>query len=122
MQFSSLISSLALFVAAATAAPAPAPGMEKRAAGAVYMCTDANWSGICQYQTYALNTCVDLRNTTFADSISSFGPDQGAECMLMLGHCNAEEPFYGDIAYPGYSDLTAIGWNDRAESYICFSS
>lgn len=48
------------------------------------MCTDANWSGICQYQTYALNTCVDLRNTTFADSISSFGPDQGAECMLML--------------------------------------
>lgn len=36
----------------------------------------------------------------------------------MQGKCNAEEDYYS-ITYPGYANLSTIGFNDRANSYLC---
>jgi hypothetical protein len=35
-------------------------GLQKRAAGGVYICTDVDWQGTCGYAVQPLNTCIHL--------------------------------------------------------------
>ncbi|KAL1303098.1 hypothetical protein AAFC00_006539 [Neodothiora populina] len=105
---------ISLVAAGASAMPSQ---MQERAPGGVYFCTGANFTGSCQQQNYALNKCVDFP-TGFNKTISSFGPEKGAECLLMQGHCNANEDYYS-ITYPGVSDLSTISEDNIATSYIC---
>ncbi|GAB7357022.1 hypothetical protein MBLNU459_g7848t2 [Dothideomycetes sp. NU459] len=110
---------VSLLVAGAAALPGGPSTLRKRTPGSVYLCTGDNWTGQCEYLVNPLNTCVDLGN--FTSKVSSFGPDEGSSCLLMQGHCNANENYYGEIEYPGYSNLSTIGWADKASSFFCES-
>lgn len=46
------------------------------------MCTDINWGGPCQYITVPIDACHELGS--YANIVSSFGPDLGASCALMV--------------------------------------
>lgn len=50
------------FAADMIASPAPGEGrsLEKREAGGVYLCTDANWSGTCGYAQQQVDACIGL--------------------------------------------------------------
>ncbi|KAK8221897.1 hypothetical protein M8818_000062 [Zalaria obscura] len=124
MHFQSIVTGVSLLLAGASALPSPHKvetiQPEKRAVGGVYMCTEANWSGNCQYLAYPVDTCVQLSDE-WASQVSSFGPDAGTSCMIMQGHCSSSEDFYGDIVSPGYADLSTIEWSDRMTSYLCFA-
>lgn len=43
--------------------------------GGVYVCTEANWEGICDYAVLPLNQCFDLA-MMWVGEIAGFGPDQ----------------------------------------------
>jgi hypothetical protein len=62
MFIKTFLTTFALVVSLASAAPAaePAADVEKRAKGGVYICTDVNWGGTCGYQVQPLNTCIHL--------------------------------------------------------------
>ncbi|KAI4717274.1 hypothetical protein E4T48_06544 [Aureobasidium sp. EXF-10727] len=109
-----------LFAAAATAFPTK-PGFltqpMARDAGDVYVCTGANFTGSCQYLKQPFDTCVILPET-LSKKVSSFGPDEGATCLLMQGSCNDSEP-YRSVSYPGISDLRNVTFDDIATSFIC---
>jgi hypothetical protein len=56
--------------------------LQKRDAGNVYLCTDANWQGYCVYITDAgSGECVNLASD-LNDLVSSFGPDPNQGCYM----------------------------------------
>jgi hypothetical protein len=65
-----------------------------------------------------LDTCVILP-APLSKNVTSFGPDEGAKCLLMQGSCNDRQP-YRDASYPGIADLRNVTFDDMATSFICF--
>jgi hypothetical protein len=53
---------------------------EKRAQGAVYVCTDIDFSGTCAVLNMYNGQSYSLRGSVFDNSISSIGADEGQDC------------------------------------------
>ncbi|KAI5207326.1 hypothetical protein E4T42_06067 [Aureobasidium subglaciale] len=120
MQF--ITAFVSLFVAAVTAFPTK-PGyltqpLQPRDSGDVYACTGANFTDVCAWFRQPFNSCVDFP-TELSKQVSSFGPDPGADCMLMQGHCNDTMFYRGNIKYPGIFDLANVTFDNIATSFIC---
>ncbi|KAF7356200.1 hypothetical protein MVEN_00951400 [Mycena venus] len=102
--------------------------LQKRDAGNVYLCTDANWQGYCVYITDAgPDECVDLAGD-LDDLVSSVGPDPNQICTFYIAHnCDFLNDQFS-VRSPGYSDLSrgiSVGeggehfFNDQISSYKC---
>ncbi|KAF8531978.1 hypothetical protein JB92DRAFT_2824717 [Gautieria morchelliformis] len=106
---------------------------ENGSLGGILFCQDWNWTN-CTYTVQPLNTCL-VMTQLWNDSISSLGPDNGT---VIIGYTYAPALFVSQIptdfyaacsdtdcqgnetalVYPGSSNLTSIGWNDRISSLI----
>ncbi|KAJ7249386.1 hypothetical protein C8J57DRAFT_1356837 [Mycena rebaudengoi] len=102
----------------AAAAVAPTP---QGRPGGLFICTDANWKGLCGYAVEPLNTCI-LLNDPWLRSISSFGPDRGARCFAFAsGDCDTAKAQWSFV-FPGDSTggiSTTLPWNDQITSFAC---
>ncbi|KAI4843165.1 hypothetical protein E4T44_06892 [Aureobasidium sp. EXF-8845] len=116
--FTALFSLLAATASAFPTKPGYLTQPVARDAGDVYICTGANFTGHCTYFKQALDTCVILP-APLSKNVTSFGPDEGAKCLLMQGSCNDRQP-YRDASYPGIADLRNVTFDDMATSFICF--
>ncbi|KAI1416999.1 hypothetical protein F5Y13DRAFT_185832 [Hypoxylon sp. FL1857] len=97
--------------------------LEKRAQHCVYVCTQAEFSGLCQNECAGAGVCYNVPSS-FNDQISSLGPDSGycraffdRDCQIAAGHF--------DFVYPGYDDLSHLGGgesNDQISSWICWDN
>ncbi len=56
------------------------------------------------------------------DNVLSFRPDEGNECLLMQGQCDAEED-YADLYYNStdVGDLSGYEFAKELTSYMCFA-
>ncbi|KAI6884817.1 hypothetical protein KC363_g5484 [Hortaea werneckii] len=127
---SSILSTLASTVLAAPASfQAPAPfkfiaaeessNLAKRNIGGVRLCTGSAWTGWCQYVIWPLNECISLND--FAGHTLSFRPDEGTQCFLMQGRCDANNE-YADVRYEslGLGHLEVLSFVANMSSYQCF--
>ncbi|KAL4940398.1 hypothetical protein BDV06DRAFT_196716 [Aspergillus oleicola] len=85
----------------------------------IYLCEHIRFSGHCIHYTNPFGQC-----TTIVDqfppgdhSVSSAGADLGNWCTLYSEeNCHGQEL---QVHYPGFEDLTYLGWNDKVRSYNC---
>ncbi|KAI0388063.1 hypothetical protein F5Y04DRAFT_16850 [Hypomontagnella monticulosa] len=97
--------------------------MEKRAQHCVYVCTRAEFSGLCENECAQSGVCFNVPSS-FNDQISSLGPDSGycraffdRDCQIAAGHF--------DFVKPGYDDLSHLGGgesNDKISSWMCWDN
>ncbi|KXT14033.1 hypothetical protein AC579_10027 [Pseudocercospora musae] len=87
----------------------------------VKLCTEPDFQGECDHVEWPVNTCVDLMD--YAGETESFIPDDGFECLLMQGECDATTPYIeiGDSDHKAGGDLTKLSWIGKSNSYICFT-
>ncbi|KAF7195658.1 hypothetical protein HII31_02976 [Pseudocercospora fuligena] len=87
----------------------------------VKLCTEPDFKGECDHVEWPVNTCVDLMD--YAGETESFIPDDGFECLLMQGECDATTPYIeiGDSDQKAGGDLTKLSWIGKSNSYICFT-
>ncbi|KAF2177027.1 hypothetical protein K469DRAFT_604852 [Zopfia rhizophila CBS 207.26] len=91
--------------------------------GGLYMCKDHNWQGECFYiKVPRMAECWDLLDN-WKNVITSFGPGAVANkfdefhCTIFREpNCKGSSAF---LKYPGTSDLTNWGMNDKGQSIIC---
>ncbi|CEL63470.1 hypothetical protein RSOLAG1IB_10786 [Rhizoctonia solani AG-1 IB] len=99
----------------------PTPGKPAPAAisGGAFFCSDADFKGQCLYVArFAENQCINFGNE-FNNQVTSFGPDQGLACTLYDDwDCKGRTPG-GVIVYPGVTNLSVYGFNDKAKSFRC---
>ncbi len=79
--------------------------------GGVYVCTEANWNGICVYSVLPLNQCFDLA-MMWVGSITAVGPDQGKFSCTIYSGANLSG-HSKQVVFPGYGNLTEIGWGQN---------
>ncbi|KAI7155432.1 hypothetical protein KC349_g6994 [Hortaea werneckii] len=85
----------------------------------LYMTNDVNWAGesqnLCNLSGYCSNSLPD----GLAKNVSSAGPEQGMTCFLYDGeNCTGIQSL--PIVHPGYVNLDAIDFNNRALSWKCW--
>ncbi|KAI8631756.1 hypothetical protein F5Y19DRAFT_492716 [Xylariaceae sp. FL1651] len=116
MEFKASSLPLLIFMASVQVIPAAA------ASPGLYLCE--NWGfneqpNFCHEYTEPWGKCTTITDLFPTDSrgVSSAGPSPGNWCTLYEneGCTGAELQLY----YPGYADLKAVGWNDRAKSFNC---
>ncbi|GJE87356.1 hypothetical protein PsYK624_034390 [Phanerochaete sordida] len=115
MQFTLAISVLATALAVA-ATPV------KRWDNALYVCSDANWSGTCENVGFNNEECIVFPGELQND-ITSVGPPQGYYCYLYRNYsCTGDN--LSSVVYPGISDLGDgnTDYNDGLNSFKCFGS
>ena len=79
--------------------------------GGVYVCTQADWHGICAYSVLPLYQCFELA-PLWAGAIAALGPDnEGFVCTLFSGANLSGNRM--DIMFPGYGNLTEQGWGQN---------
>ncbi|KAK3989604.1 hypothetical protein QBC44DRAFT_369896 [Cladorrhinum sp. PSN332] len=93
--------------------------LEKRASPGIYLCENARFQGYCRHFTTAWGVCTTI--TPWFPSgdrgVSAAGADWGNWCTLYSQeNCRGEEL---QVYYPGYENLAATSWNDKARSYNC---
>ncbi|KAI1331261.1 hypothetical protein F5Y16DRAFT_361040 [Xylariaceae sp. FL0255] len=125
MQF--LTSITAILSAVACVSALPKPEIEKRAVGGVLICTGANATGDCIYNTYALDKCIDVP-APYTKNTGTFAPDGEAfYCWGRVGNCSTicESPTgctFGNAFYygnPHKYDLAAVSWKTSLMSFDC---
>ncbi len=93
------------------------PGIERRyQTGGVYVCTQANWSGICVYDVLPLNQCFDLA-MMWAGEVAAVGPDQGKFACTIYSGANLSGQSK-EVVFPGYDNLTEIGWGQNTTNPV----
>ncbi|KAK3705024.1 hypothetical protein LTR37_013541 [Vermiconidia calcicola] len=127
------IFSLATFISAApttsSSFKAPAPfavidetsQLSKRNIGGVRLSDGANFTGHVWYGIYPLNDCIGLND--YAGNLQSFRPDEGTECMIFQGQCNASDD-YASLSHDSemVGDLSVFSdWIGNVNSYMCFT-
>ncbi|KAI6886923.1 hypothetical protein KC318_g9333 [Hortaea werneckii] len=85
----------------------------------LYMTNDISWAGegqnLCNLSGYCSNSLPD----GLAKNVSSAGPEQGMTCFLYDGeNCTGIQSL--PIVHPGYANLDAIDFNNRALSWKCW--
>ncbi|KAJ7051485.1 hypothetical protein C8F01DRAFT_1262816 [Mycena amicta] len=86
--------------------------------GHVFVCTDVDFAGDCSDYGFVNDVCSNFP-PEFQNDISSFGPDQGFECITYTDNdCSPAGLTYTAI-WPGFSTLPP-GINDAISSVICF--
>ncbi|KAJ7057339.1 hypothetical protein C8F01DRAFT_1256589 [Mycena amicta] len=111
-----LAAALAVVVSAAPATPALAEARAAEVSAHVFICTDINFAGDCTNYGFNSGQCSNFPGE-FQDDISSFGPDQGWEC-IMYTDINCQGLTYTGV-WPGFSTLPH-GINDAISSVLCF--
>ncbi|GJE92430.1 hypothetical protein PsYK624_085840 [Phanerochaete sordida] len=128
MQFTLTTALLAVAAALGSAAATPVEikarvGNSTDAAQAgLFVCTDAGFSGNCENVGFGDAQCVVFPGA-FQNDISAIGPPTGWVCDAYTDFsCNGDG--LGDITFPGISDLGDgnTNYNDRLNSFICFST
>ncbi|KAK4458102.1 hypothetical protein QBC42DRAFT_277443 [Cladorrhinum samala] len=112
-----VISLLSVF--GANALPTGEPELVKRASPGLYLCENARFQGYCYHFTTPWGVCTTI--TSWFPSgdrgVSSAGADWGNWCTLYSQEgCRGEEL---QVYNPGYENLAATSWNDKARSYNC---
>ncbi|OAQ70061.1 hypothetical protein VFPPC_02595 [Pochonia chlamydosporia 170] len=100
--------------------------IEKRAVGGVLLCTGANSTGTCKYQTYELNKCQQLEKP-FYQNTNTFAVDgEDFTCSPKLIDCGGicTSPTgctFGavDFNYEHKYNLSAISWDKYITSFEC---
>ncbi|KAK4220902.1 hypothetical protein QBC38DRAFT_513825 [Podospora fimiseda] len=107
-----------LFALTATALPTDET-LEKRASPGLYLCENARFQGYCYHYNTPWGVCTTItdRFPSGDRGVSAAGADWGNWCTLYseVG-CRGQEL---QVYYPGYEDLSATSWNDKAKSYNC---
>ncbi|KAI6904569.1 hypothetical protein D0869_07653 [Hortaea werneckii] len=85
----------------------------------LYMTNDISWAGegqnLCNLSGYCSNSLPD----GLAKNVSSAGAEQGMTCFLYDGeNCTGIQSL--PIVHPGYANLDAIDFNNRALSWKCW--
>ncbi|KAI7083172.1 hypothetical protein KC356_g7779 [Hortaea werneckii] len=84
----------------------------------LYMTNDVNWAGegqnLCNLSGYCSNSLPD----GLTKNVSSAGPEQGMTCFLYEQNCTGIQSL--PIVHPGYANLDAIDFNNRALSWKCW--
>ncbi|KAK4220798.1 hypothetical protein QBC38DRAFT_449723 [Podospora fimiseda] len=123
MKTSAIASTLIALLGFAAAAPAPEPepspepAVAKRAPYNVFIGEHSNWGGRNELLTLNTAVCHTLGNG-WPGIITAFGPDAPVVCTIFDRPGCTGSQFHG-ITNPGYSNLNAIGWNDRISSFRC---
>lgn len=107
-------------VALAAALAASASPLQTRGSSNLYVCTDANWAGLCENVWFQDETCQTFPGELQND-ISSVGPPQGYYCYLYTDYdCTGDN--LSSVTYPGIYDLGDgnTGYNDRLNSFKCW--
>ncbi|KAI0505727.1 hypothetical protein F5B22DRAFT_661040 [Xylaria bambusicola] len=83
----------------------------------VYLCQGPGYGAPCSLESLYTGYCYYFING-YDNTISSAQPDPGTTCAIFDdAACGGT---YLSFTYPGISDLSAYGWNDRASSIACF--
>ncbi|KAF8209969.1 hypothetical protein K438DRAFT_1960199 [Mycena galopus ATCC 62051] len=86
--------------------------------GYVYICTDEDFAGDCDNYGFNSGVCSNFP-VEFQNDISSWGPDQGWECIMYTEfNCGTGGETYTGTS-PGFSTLPP-GINDALNSVLCF--
>ncbi|KAI7349946.1 hypothetical protein KC354_g13025 [Hortaea werneckii] len=84
----------------------------------LYMTNDVSWAGegqnLCNLSGYCSNSLPD----GLTKNVSSAGPEQGMTCFLYEQNCTGIQSL--PIVHPGYANLDAIDFNNRALSWKCW--
>ncbi|KAJ7057336.1 hypothetical protein C8F01DRAFT_1086374 [Mycena amicta] len=99
-----------------TQTPVEAEARAEDVSAHVFICTDINFAGDCTNYGFNSGQCSNFPGE-FQDDISSFGPDQGWEC-IMYTDINCQGLTYTGV-WPGFSTLPP-GINDAISSVLCF--
>ncbi|KAI0747219.1 hypothetical protein C8Q80DRAFT_1180110 [Daedaleopsis nitida] len=91
-----------------------------------YLCTETNWSGLCELVIHPMDSCNSLR-WPFRRRVGSFAP---APCTLCFAyetqHCSFGRGFIWMFEFPGNSTggvgVPNNAWHDRMESFKCWRS
>ncbi|KAI1369760.1 hypothetical protein F5Y08DRAFT_334112 [Xylaria arbuscula] len=83
----------------------------------VYLCRGPNFGAPCFSKPVYTTLCYNFINGR-DNSISSVKPDLGTTCIIYDDE-NCKGFYSLTFTYPGISDLTSLGWNDRASSISC---
>ncbi|OAL03071.1 hypothetical protein IQ06DRAFT_367646 [Phaeosphaeriaceae sp. SRC1lsM3a] len=96
-----------------------ARGLDKRATGHLFVCTDSNFGGACQNLQFTTGQCLNLA-APFQDSISSAGPDAGFTCSVCSDN-NCSGTCINTLVSPGIFDFGNFSpnINDQISSYRC---
>ncbi|KAK0452960.1 uncharacterized protein EV420DRAFT_1481952 [Desarmillaria tabescens] len=80
-------------------------------------CTETGYAGICTHATIGAGTCITFGSgDTFYQTISSVRNDPENTCTIFSGlKCTGASMAIDE----GYSDLSTVGWDNTAVSYIC---
>ncbi|KAF7318394.1 hypothetical protein HMN09_00348600 [Mycena chlorophos] len=92
--------------------------------GGTFVCQDTDWGGVCGYAVQPLNECI-LLQAPWLKTISSFGPDAGANCFAYAsGNCDDGDAQWS-FEFPGDDTggiATTNPWNDQITSFACVPS
>ncbi|RMY52757.1 hypothetical protein D0864_14215 [Hortaea werneckii] len=84
----------------------------------LYMTNDVNWAGEGQNLCNLSGFCSDSLPDGLTKNVSSAGPEQGMTCFLYEQNCTGIQSL--PIVHPGYVNLDAIDFNNRALSWKCW--
>jgi hypothetical protein len=97
-------------------APPAASQAPESSPGDIFVCTDSDFKGVCEYMhsvTYVCNNFGDK----YAGLLSSIRPDKGQLCLFY-----DKKDCFGDadwIRWPGSSNMRGRRFDDRAQSWKC---
>ncbi|EKM53242.1 uncharacterized protein PHACADRAFT_259456 [Phanerochaete carnosa HHB-10118-sp] len=105
------------FAGTAAASPITFEARETAMDDYLYVCTDVDWSGICQNLGFFAGECYNFP-AEFQEDISSIGPPQGWECVIYDNYnCDGGYDLYA--VYPGNAYLNETDYNDVLSSFVC---
>ncbi|KAK9860671.1 hypothetical protein MYU51_005821 [Penicillium brevicompactum] len=87
--------------------------------GGLYLCENAGFRGYCVHYTEPFGRCTTINNQFPSGDrgVSAAGADRGSWCTLYTEeNCHGQEL---QVHYPGYENLSPLGWNDRVRSFNC---